>query len=161
MIARAIGLVELAVVLGFFSVSCALPEEWPNPNDELPVLTWVDLHQYGSASPIPDSSDPDLRRVAVDIRLVFSAPDHAAVLELLVTHIESEKQTTNQIHLAEVAPDLVAGSSGMGTFRSLVTIPRLGQLRFEAVLVDSLGARSGPLFGHLTVSDSLGATQVN
>lgn len=161
MIARATGLVKAAVMLGIFSVSCGLPEEWPNPNDELPVLTWVDLHQYGPASPIPDSPDPDLRRVTVDVRLVFRAPDQAAVLELLITHVDSTKQTVNQIDLAAVAPDLVTGGSGTGAFRSLVTIPRLGQLRFDAVLVDSLGARSDPLSGHLTVSDSLGTTQVD
>lgn len=119
-------------------------------------LTAVWPEQYSwPPSPVPGSEDLPARQVTVDVTLIFLAPEKPETLTLVFTG--SDGASENRIDLTTTT--LADSTGGRRTFRTLITIPNLGILSFDAVLVDRAGASSATVSGWLTITDSLTATQ--
>ena len=119
-------------------------------------LTAVWLEQYATLpSPVPGSEDLPARQVPVDVTLIFLAPEKPETLTLVFTG--SDGTSENRIDLTTTS--LADSPGGRPTFRTLITIPNLGALRFDAVLIDRAGGSSATVSGWFTVQDSLTVTQ--
>ena len=119
-------------------------------------LTAVGLKQYAHPPyPIPGSEDLPARQVTVDVTLIFLAPEKPETLTLVFTG--SSGTSENRIDLTTTS--LADSTGGRRTFRTLITIPNLGSLPFDAVLIDRAGASSATVSGWFTVQDSLTVTQ--
>ena len=119
-------------------------------------LMAVWLKQYSwPPSPVPGFEDLPARQVTVDVTLIFLAPEKPETLTLVFTG--SEETSENRIDLTTTS--LADSTGGRRTFRTLITIPNLGALPFDAVLIDRAGASSATVSGRFTVVDSLTVTQ--
>ena len=119
-------------------------------------LTAVGLDQYANPPyPVPGSEGLPARQVTVRVTLVFLAPEKPATLALVFTG--SSGTTENRIDLTTTS--LADSQGGRQAFLALVTIPNLGALPFDAVLIDRAGASSATVSGWFTITDSLTVTQ--
>jgi hypothetical protein len=119
-------------------------------------LTAVGLKQYANPpTPVPGSEDLPARQVTVDVTLIFLAPEKPETLTLVFTG--SEGTSENRIDLTTTS--LADSTGGRQTFRTLITVPNLGVLPFDAVLIDRAGASSATVSGRFTIADSLTVTQ--
>ena len=119
-------------------------------------LTAVWLEQYANPpSPVPGSEDLPARQVTVDVTLIFLAPEKPETLTLVFTG--SDGTSENRIDLTTTS--LADSTGGRRTVRTLITIPNLGALLFDAVLIDRAGASSATVSGRFTITDSLTVTQ--
>lgn len=152
---RAVGWV-LGVALAVGLSACGgVPDEDASTGASL-QLTNVWLTQYAPLpTPIPGSPELPSRQVTVDVTLIFVAPEKPATLVLIFTSPAGSNENRIDLRATSIANSL----GGQQTFRTLVTIPDLGVLHFDAVLIDRAGAVSATVSGRFTVEDSLTATQ--
>lgn len=153
---RAAGWVLGAVLAVGLSACGGVPDEYASTGASL-QLTSVWLAQYAPLpTPIPGSPELPSRLVTVDVTLIFVALEKPATLVLTFTS-PSSGSSENRIDLG--ATSIANSLGGRQTFRTLVTIPDLDVLHFDAALIDRAGAVSATVSGRFTVEDSLTVTQ--
>jgi hypothetical protein len=146
----------LGVALAVGLSACGGAWEGYSSSEASLQLTAVGLKQYANPpNPVPGSEDLPARQVTVDVTLIFLAPEKPAALTLVFTG--SGGTSENRIDLTVTR--LADSTGGRQTFRTLITIPNLGVLPFNAVLIDRAGASSATVSGWFTISDSLTVTQ--
>ena len=152
---RAAGWV-LSVALTVGLSACGGAWEGYSSSEATLQLTDVGLKQYANPpTPVPGSEDLPTRQVTVDVTLIFLAPEKPETLTLVFTG--SDGTSENRIDLTTTS--LADSTGGRRTFRTLITIPNLGSLPFDAVLIDRAGASSATVSGWFTIADSLTITQ--
>ncbi len=150
------GRTVVCALMGAGLMACGgVPDEYASSGTSL-QLTNVWLTQYAPLpTPIPGSPELPSRQVTVDVTLIFVAPEKPATLVLIFT----SPAGSNENHIDLRATSIANSLGGQQTFRTLVTIPDLGVLHFDAVLIDRAGAVSATVSGRFTVEDSLTVTQ--
>lgn len=152
---RAAGWILGAALAGGLS-ACGGAWEGNSSSEASLQLTAVLLTQYANPpTPVPGSEDLPARQVTVDVTLIFLAPEKPETLTLVFTG--SGGTSENRIDLTTTS--LADSTGGRRTFRTLITIPNLGALPFDAVLIDRAGASSATVSGWFTIADSLTVTQ--
>ena len=152
---RAAGWILGATLAGGLS-ACGGAWEGYSSSEASLQLTAVGLKQYANPpTPVPGSEDLPARQVTVDVTLIFLAPEKPETLTLVFTG--SDGTSENRIDLTTTS--LADSTGGRRTFRTLITIPNLGALPFDAVLIDHAGASSATVSGWFTITDSLTVTQ--
>ena len=132
-----------------------VPNEYASTGASLQLAN-VWLEQYAPLpAPLPDSPELSSRQVTVDVTLIFLALEKPATLVLVFTSPSGSDENRIDLGATSIANSL----GGQQTFRTLLTIPDLGVLHFDAVLIDRAGALSATVSGRFTVVDSLTVTQ--
>jgi hypothetical protein len=142
-----------ALCLG--TAACGTPPDQMASSAGGMELTWVYIEQYNIPTLVDDPEQPSVQLVTGDLTLVFRYADHPSTL-MLDFEGEPGQRTHNEVDLAALKPAILEATDGRWQMLAPLRIPRLGPLRFTAVLVDQSGRMSGTVGGSFTVGDGLG-----